>query len=180
MDENVGEKTTQELDAQEREGAGTPDEAELVRAEESVPEPVTPTQLGATRHVLAGFFAAGITVAYIVGKVLSAAWNRLADSPWVAQHAPLVSRIAEDERPTFTTLVGGAVGIFATVYAYRRSDVRTWTSEVASELAKVTWPSKREVTNSTMVVIAASAFATVFLALLDRFWGFVTNLVYGT
>ena len=98
----------------------------------------------------------------------------------VGQHAPFISRIAEDDRPTFTTLVGGAVGIFATVYAYRRPDVRTWTNEVASELAKVSWPSKKEVTNSTMVVIAASTFATVFLALLDRFWGFVTNLVYGS
>jgi preprotein translocase subunit SecE len=58
--------------------------------------------------------------------------------------------------------------------------VSAWTSEVASELSKVTWPSKKEVTNSTLVVIAAGTFATVFLALLDRFWGFVTNLVYGT
>jgi preprotein translocase subunit SecE len=139
-----------------------------------------PTQLGATRHVLAGFFAAGIAVAFVVSKVLAGTWNRLADSHWVGQHAPFISRIAEDDRPTFTTLIGAAVGIFAAVYAYRRPDVRTWTNEVAAELAKVTWPSKKEVTNSTMVVIAASTFATIFLALLDRFWGFVTNLVYGS
>ena len=42
--------------------------------------------------------------------------------------------------------------------------------EVAAELAKVTWPSKKEVTNSTMVVIVDERFATVYLALLDRFW----------
>jgi preprotein translocase subunit SecE len=81
---------------------------------------------------------------------------------------------------TYATLVGAVVGVTATFYAYRRPDVRAWTSEVAAELAKVSWPSKKEVTNSTIVVIAAGAFATVFLALLDRFWGFVTNLVYGT
>ena len=51
---------------------------------------------------------------------------------------------------------------------------------LVKDTPKVTWPSKKEVTNSTMVVIAASTFATVFLALLDRFWGFVTNLVYGS
>ncbi|SRR5258708_6037089 len=181
-DQDVDEKTADqegeepEADEQPEGGAALAPPPEPPDAAESV----VPTQLGATRHVLAGFFAAGIAVAYVVSKVLAGTWNRLADNNWVAQHAPFISRIAEDERPTFTALVGLAVGISLAVYAYRRPDVRTWTSEVAAELAKVSWPSKREVTNSTMVVIAASTFATVFLALLDRFWGFVTNLVYGS
>jgi preprotein translocase subunit SecE len=176
-DQNVDDKTTEQEDEASEPGAEFQERADLVTTEE--PEAM-PTQLGATRHVLAGFFAAGIAVAYVLGKVLAGTWNRLADSHWIAQHAPFVSRIAEDERPTITALIGGAVGIGAAVYAYRRPDIRTWTNEVAAELAKVSWPSKKEVTNSTMVVIAASAFATVFLALLDRFWGFVTNLVYGS
>jgi preprotein translocase subunit SecE len=184
-EQNVDEKTSEES----TETGELPDEAEtdLVRAEETAAggppdqgEPAMPTQLGATRYVLAGFFATGIMVAFVVTKVIEGTWNRLADNGWVARQAPFVSSIAEDDRATFATLVGAAVGVSATIYAYRRPDVRTWTSEVASELAKVTWPSKKEVTNSTIVVIAAGAFATVFLALLDRFWGFVTNLVYGT
>jgi len=44
----------------------------------------------------------------------------------------------------------------------------------------VTWPSKDEVVNSTAVVIVATVFSTVFFALMDRFWSFLTNLVYGT
>jgi preprotein translocase subunit SecE len=148
-------------------------------AEEKAEAPV-PMQLGATRYVLAGFFAAGIAVAFLVGKMLNGTWNRLADTHFVAKNMPILTRLAEEDRPTYTTLVGAVVGIVAAVYAYRRPDVRTWTSDVAAELAKVSWPSKKEVTNSTMVVIVASAFATVFLALLDRFWGFVTNLVYGS
>jgi preprotein translocase subunit SecE len=125
-------------------------------------------------------FAAGIAVTFVVTKMVTGTWNRLADNPWVARQAPFVSSIAEDDRMTYATLVGAVVGVTATFYAYRRPDVRAWTSEVAAELAKVSWPSKKEVTNSTIVVIAAGTFATVFLALLDRFWGFVTNLVYGT
>jgi preprotein translocase subunit SecE len=180
-DQNVDEKKTShdEADEPEDEIRGETDLATVEQRAEAV-DSAMPTQLGATRHVLAGFFAAGIAVAFVVSKVLAGSWNRLADNHWVGQHAPFISRIAEDDRPTFTTLIGAAVGIFATVYAYRRPDVRTWTNEVAAELAKVTWPSKKEVTNSTMVVIAASTFATIFLALLDRFWGFVTNLVYGS
>ena len=30
-----------------------------------------------------------------------------------------------------------------------------------------------------MIVIAASTVATVYLALLDRLWAFITNIVYG-
>ena len=77
-------------------------------------------------------------------------------------------------------IAGAIAGVAAAFYAYRRPDIRTWTNDVASELAKVTWPTKKEVTSSTMVVIVTSAFATVYLALMDRFWGFVTNLVYGS
>jgi preprotein translocase subunit SecE len=179
VDEKTGQGST--------ETGGNPDTAESAR--EMVPaaeapietlESTAPTQLGATRYVLAGFFAAGMAIAFLVSNVLSGAWNRLADNAWVSRHAPILTRIAEDDRPTYTTVVGAAVGISSAVYAYRREDVRVWTGEVAAELAKVTWPSKKEVTNSTMIVIAATAFATVFLALLDRFWGFVTNLVYGS
>jgi preprotein translocase subunit SecE len=180
QDQNVDDKSTEEDESEELEQAELREPADLARTDEADQAEAMPTQLGATRHVLAGFFAAGMAVAYVVSKVLVGSWNRLADNHWVAQHAAFVSRIAEDERPTLTAIFGGAVGIFTAVYAYRRPDIRTWTSEVATELAKVTWPSKKEVTNSTMVVIAASTFATVFLALLDRFWGFVTNLVYGS
>jgi preprotein translocase subunit SecE len=141
---------------------------------------VVPRQLGASRYVLAGFFAVGMAVAYVCSRTINSAWNKLADNVWVSQHVPTLTRIAEDDRPTYTMLTGAIIGLLATVYSYRREDVRTWTNEVASELAKVTWPSKKEVTSSTVVVLVTSAFATVFLALLDRFWNFVTNLVYGS
>jgi preprotein translocase subunit SecE len=57
--------------------------------------------------------------------------------------------------------------------------VRAWADEVAAELAKVVWPSRKDVTNSTFIVIVASTIATVYLALLDRLWAFITNIVYG-
>jgi len=177
-EEKTSHDPAEEPDVEERSEPNLAETEETASSAEL--ESAVPTQLGATRHVLAGFFAAGIAVAYVISKVLTGSWNRLADNNWVASHAPFLSRIAEDDRPTYTMVVGAAVGIFVASYAYRRPDVRTWTNEVAAELAKVTWPSKKEVTNSTMVVIAASTFATVFLALLDRFWGFVTNLVYGS
>src|SRR5689334_25438677 len=125
-DQNVDDKTTEQDEPAEDEAElEVREPADLARAEESDEAEAMPTQLGATRHVLAGFFAAGIGVAYVVSKVLAGTWNRLADNNWVAQHAPMINRIAEDERPTITALIEGLVGIAAAVYAYRRPDIRT-------------------------------------------------------
>ena len=136
-------------------------------------------QLGAQRYVMAGFFVTGIALAYVLGKSVAAIWGKLAEAPWFQKSVTFMARVGEEERAEYATVLGGIVAIVVTLYAYRRADVRQWTDEVASELSKVTWPDKAEVTNSTVVVIVTSALATVYLALLDRFWGFVTNLVYG-
>ena len=136
-------------------------------------------QLGAARYVLAGFFASAIAVAYVLGRLLSGVWGSLVERPWFQKGLTALATVGEEERAEYCTVVGAVVGLAAAVYAYRRPDVREWTDDVATELSKVTWPDKAEVTNSTVVVIVTSAFATVYLALLDRFWTFVTNLVYG-
>jgi len=39
--------------------------------------------------------------------------------------------------------------------------------EVKFELKKVTWPGRREVINSTIVVLIATAIITIFLYLVD-------------
>jgi preprotein translocase subunit SecE len=71
------------------------------------------------------------------------------------------------------------VGLVTVVVAVRRADFRRWADEVATELYKVHWPEREIVTNGTIVVLVAGLFATVYVGLLDRVWGFLTNLVYG-
>jgi preprotein translocase SecE subunit len=137
------------------------------------------TQLGATKYVQTAFFAAGIAIAYVSGKALNALWNSLAEWPTAVRYVPQLLRFAEDERPTFTLLAGAVIGIVVTIIYYRREGIRGWAYEVASELSKVTWPKRDAVTNGTIVVLAAGAFATVYVGLLDRLWSFVTMLVYG-
>jgi preprotein translocase subunit SecE len=138
-----------------------------------------PAQLGVTKYVHAAFFAAGIAVTYVTGKVLELLWNALAAMPSVAQHARWLLLEREDERPTYTMAIGALVGIISILQIYRRPAVRQWADEVASELSKVHWPDKEVVQNGTVVVIVASLFATLYVGLLDRFWIFVTTLVYG-
>jgi preprotein translocase subunit SecE len=87
--------------------------------------------------------------------------------------------LPEDERDGFTLGAGAVIGAASVVQVYRREAIRHWAAEVAAELGKVTWPNRETVVNGTLVVVLASAIATVYVAILDRFWSFLTTLVYG-
>jgi preprotein translocase subunit SecE len=169
---------------QDDDSAGDPD-AGAARAVDDTREVVEvdpdreAAALGATKYVHAAFFGAGILAAYLSGKLMLTAWNILADWPEAVRRVPQLIQYGEDERGTITLGVGAVLGVILVAYYYRRETVRAWAGEVASELSRVTWPNKETVTNGTMVVIVASLVATVYVALLDRFWGYLTNLVYG-
>jgi len=155
-----------ELDAPRAEGGL------LALAAGDVPAEVgaAPIQLGTRRFVFAAYFAFAILVAFIVTKIVSLAWYRL------AQWKPQIG----DEKEEIVMLVSAVVGAALAVYYWRNKKVHSMIEEIASELAKVTWPTKQEVTNNTTVVIVTTAVATAFFALMDRFWGFVTDWVYRT
>lgn len=159
----------------EKEGVGGDD-----KASDDEDDAPAAGHLGAARYVMAGFFVTCIAAAYVLGRVLSTIWGKLAEASWFQKSVAVMARVGEEERSEIATVIGAVIALGGGLYAYRRPDVRQWTDDVASELSKVTWPDKNEVTNSTIIVIVTSTFATLYLALLDRFWGFVTNLVYGS
>ena len=51
-----------------------------------------------------------------------------------------------------------------------------YTDEVIGELVKVTWPSREETTNNSMVVIVASLIFAGSLALFDYVWAQITEI----
>lgn len=138
-----------------------------------------PAQLGTVRYVHAAFFAGGALVAFLVGRILAVIWNALAEWPAAVRAVPQLLRFAEDERFSVTIIVGVLVALVLVFSLYRKPHVRQWADEVATELYKVHWPDREVVTNGTIVVLVAGVFATVYVGLLDRVWGFITNLVYG-
>ncbi|SRR5690606_8020645 len=153
--------------------------AEGTAMAEGAEEGAAPTQLGSRKYVHAAFFVGGILIAYLSSKVLWGIWNSLAEWPAAVRAVPALLRYAEEDRQTIMTIVGALIGLITVVQIYRRDKVRGYADEVAGELSKVTWPNKEAVTNGTIVVVVASMIATVYVALLDRLWGFVTGLVYG-
>jgi preprotein translocase subunit SecE len=154
------------------------DQSDELAADDS--EEAIARQLGADRYVMAGFFAMAIIGGYVLGKTTQTIWANLASRDWFNRSLPSIAAVSEEGRTTYSMVFGGVIALVVVLRTYRRPDVRTWTDEVVSELMKVKWPTKKDVTNSTLVVIAASSFATLYLALLDRLWSFVTSIVYRT
>ena len=129
----------------------------------------SPTQLGTRRFVYAAYFAGAIGIAFLMSKVVDLAWLRLQN--W----KPALGEPRDEVVMPASALIGGV----AALYYWRRTRARQLAEEVAAEMSKVTWPTRTEVTNGTFVVIVTTVVSTVFFALMDKFWGFVTNLVYG-
>ncbi len=169
----------EEDDAEKQFHAAAADKA-VNRAAAPTGESEVPTHLGAAqKYVHAAFFASGILVAYLSGKILQAAWNEIAEWPAAVRAVPFLLRFAEDDRANYTLLAGALIGVIAVIQTYRKEAIRQWANDVAGELAKVTWPNKDTVTNGTVVVVIATLISTTYIGLLDRLWGFLTNLVYG-
>jgi preprotein translocase subunit SecE len=145
-----------------------------------LPEGVVPTQLGVQRYVFSAFSAVGIIVAYVIGQLLFTLWANFANRDFFALNLPTLAAVPDDSKETYALLVAGVLTLGYVFRAYRKPDVRQWADDVAGELVKVKWPSRKEVTSATIVVLTTSAIATLYLFVLDQFWSFLTNLVYGT
>lgn len=155
-----------------------PAEAEVSKSIEA-DEQVETTGLGAARYVHATFFAAAILAAYIFAKLLVMAWGVLAEWPDAVRAVPQLVQFDEEKRENVAFVIGAVLSIVGVIQIYRKEGIRNWADEVAAELTRVTWPTRETVMNGTLVVVVASMVATVYVAILDRFWGFLTTLVYG-
>ncbi len=153
-------------------GAGEPVEAEV--------ESAVPAQMGSARYVHAAFFAAAALAGFLGARLCTSMWNWLVEWPFAVQHVPQLLRLSEEERGGVGSVVGVLLGFWLLIYFYRRPLIRTWAEGVAGELTKVSWPDRDAVTRGTVIVIVASLVATVYVTILDRLWGFATQLVYGS
>ena len=52
--------------------------------------------------------------------------------------------------------------------------------ETMGELRKVTWPTRREATNLTIIVLVVVTFMTILLGSLDVFFSWLLGLLLGT
>ena len=78
-----------------------------------------------------------------------------------------------------SNFIGIAVALLATAWAWRKKHWFDYTTEVVTEVAQVTWPSKAEVRVATLVVIVMTLICSAILAGIDTIWSKVTDLLYG-
>lgn len=51
--------------------------------------------------------------------------------------------------------------------------------EVRAELAKVTWPTRRELIGSTIVTIVVTLIISVFIGIVDRLLAIASRTIFG-
>jgi preprotein translocase subunit SecE len=145
--------------------------AETEASEETDEAAPMPTQMGHKRFVYAAYLAAAIAIAFVSHKLIDYAWYKLHD--WKPDSIP-------DQIDELSVAIALVLATGVTVHYWRQAKARILVEEVAEELTKVTWPTRQEVTSSTTVVIITTLLATVFFALMDQFWLWVTKHVYGS
>ena len=199
-DEEEGADGTEEDSEDEDEGAEPSAEAEGDEAtadEESdasaesddlaarTAEGVIPTQLGVQRYVFSAYLAAAGLLAYVIGRAIHDVWAKYGNKDFFSNHLPRLAAVPDDpkfilNKTSYAFAIGIVISLVTMIRLYRKPSVRQWTDDVTSEMAKCRWPNRKEVTSSTIVVIAASAASTAYLFILDRLWSFITSLVYGS
>jgi preprotein translocase subunit SecE len=127
--------------------------------------------LGLERWVQFAFVALGGTTMFLADRLLNLA----------AAYLPPSARVAlggSGQVQTLATAIAAIVGIVTGVLLYRHPRVNPLAHEVASELSRVTWPSRQETYTSTVVVIVTSVIAATYLGLFDTVWSAVTDFLY--
>src|SRR5262245_56981596 len=75
--------------------------------------------------------------------------------------------------------VAFAIALAAGITHYRNERVCTLANEVATELKKVTWPTRKETQAATLVVVVTVAISVVLLGFFDAIWSWLTDRIYG-
>jgi len=118
--------------------------------------------LGIERWVQFAFIGAAVAMSWLLIHVVTATWTRFGGEP--------------DEIMVRAGSIVGAVVL--AVILYRAPKLHKFANEVATELAKVSWPNRQETWAQTVVVIVVSALAAVVIGAFDALWSKVSDLIY--
>ncbi|MBI4211955.1 MAG: preprotein translocase subunit SecE [Deltaproteobacteria bacterium] len=77
-----------------------------------------------------------------------------------------------------TDLIAITVGAIFFLVLVRNERAGLFVSEVFTELAKVTWPNRKETAMSSVVVVVLLALSALILFTFDLLWGSLINMMY--
>jgi preprotein translocase SecE subunit len=131
-------------------------------------EAVTVSTMGLTKYVQLMFFVGTIVTGWLFANI--------AETIWMSLNLAFASVPPPGNWGGIVIGGGGAVGL--ALYLWRHPKVNRLSVEIVSELAKVSWPTRKELWASTVVVIILSIIAAIILGLFDFFWAWFTDLFY--
>jgi len=114
--------------------------------------------MGPNKVVHLTFALAALLAAFLVSHTVDWAWTYFAKPNDLLINA-------------FAILVAGG----AAVAAYRNERVYASVVDVTRELEKVTWPTRKETSAATIVVIVTVLIAAAILSMFDAIWSAFTN-----
>jgi preprotein translocase subunit SecE len=114
--------------------------------------------MGPNKFVHLTFALAGLLAAFILSRVSDWVWS------YFAKPNDLLVNV-------FAIAVAGG----AALMAYRNERVYASVVDVTRELEKVTWPTRKETTAATIVVIVTVLISALILSGFDAIWSFFTN-----
>ena len=131
-------------------------------------ESATPNTFGLMKYVHLVFFVGGVVFAWLLVNVVESVWTSL-NLAVVAIPPPSGWK---------AIVIGTILSAGSTFYLWRHPKVNRLVVEIVTELSKVSWPTRKETSTSTVVVIVTSVIAAIILGLYDFFWAWATDLVY--
>jgi len=114
--------------------------------------------MGPNKFVHMTFALAGLLAAFILSRTGDWVWS------YFSKPNDLVINL-------FAILVAG----IAAVVAYRNERVFASVVDVTRELEKVTWPTRKETSAATVVVLVTVLISALILSGFDAIWAFFTN-----
>ena len=108
------------------------------------------------------FAVGGVVLASLLMKVGDWAWGFYGTK----SNDLLVDAVA-------IVIAGGAAAM-----ALKNERLFVLATEVTGELAKVTWPTRKEIGAATIVVIVTCLVASIYLGFCDNVWKILTNLLF--
>jgi len=120
------------------------------------------------RFVVIGVISLAIIIALVVAHGLEWIWVQFGlDDPFLLGTRDL----------PLSTLIAYGVTLIAVVVLLRHKATMELANEVVDELTKVTWPTREETGNATIVVIVAVLISAGYLGAFDAVWLALTDWI---
>jgi preprotein translocase subunit SecE len=114
--------------------------------------------MGPNKFVHLTFAIGGLLLAFLLSRVVDWGWS------YVAKPNDLIVNLA-------AIVVAGV----AAVSVYRNERAYASIVEITRELEKVSWPTRKETSAATVVVLVTVLIAALVLSGFDAIWSFFTN-----